>query len=102
MSKYLELSGERIEYVPSHLGGTACVPNGGTVSLTLPDGTRAIYFRAEGGAGYYAVNGTASGTASPGYIPSGGNEMVFCCDNIASVSVNAAASVTIHTQFYSG
>lgn len=102
MAKSLELSGERIEYVPSHLGGTACIPNGGTVSLSLPTGTGAVYFRAEGGKAFYNVNAVANGTVTPGYVPDGGNDMIFHIDNLASVSVYAAAGVTIHTQFYTG
>lgn len=102
MTRELEFSGDLIEYLHDHLGGTACAPAGGTVSLTLPTGARSVYFRAEGGAAYYNVNAVANGTVTPGYIPSGGNDMIFACDNLGTVSVYAAAGVVIHTQFYSG
>lgn len=102
MAQYYELSGLRIQQIPDHLGGTCCVPNGGTVSLTLPTGTRSVYFRAEGGAAYYDVNAAAAGTVTPGYVPSNNADMVFTCDNLASVSVFAAAGVQVHIQYYSG
>lgn len=102
MARSLELSGDMVEYVPDHKGGTACIPNGGTVSLTLPTGTNAVYFRAEGGNAYYNVNAVANGTVTPGFIPQNMNDMVFHCDNLASVSVFAAAGVTVHIQYYTG
>lgn len=102
MSKYYELSGLRIQAVPNHLGGTCCIPAGGTVSLTLPASTQSVYLKTEGGAAYYNVNAAASGTVTPGYVPSGGADMIFTCDNLASVSVYAAAGVQVHIQYYSG
>jgi len=83
-----------------HLGGTAAHPEGGTTTITVPVNTRSIYMKADGAA-YYAVNGTAAGTDSPGYIASGGTDMVFTSENIATLSVEAAAGVTVYIQYYS-
>lgn len=102
MTRYYQLGGERVPYLYSHLGGTALIPNGGTVSLVLPDGVQSVYMRPENGKAYYAVNLTAAGTVTMGYVPSDGTEMIMPVDNMGTVSVYAAAGVTVHTQYYSG
>ena len=88
------------QFEQRHLGGTAVHPAGGTTSITPPVNTRSIYMKADGAA-YYAVNGTAAGTASMGYIASGGSDMVFTSENLTSITFDAAAGVTIYVQYYS-
>ena len=89
-----------MDYFPKHNGGTAVHPEGGTVTFTLPANTRSVYMTAGGGAGYYAVNGTAAGTSSMGFVPENASNMVFTADNIVTLSISAAAGVTVYTQFY--
>lgn len=100
MTKTYQLGGVNVPYAASHLGGTAAHPEGGTTTLTLPAGVATVYMKADGAA-YYSVNGTAAGTASMGYIPSGGSDLIFPCDNLTSLTVNAAAGVTVYIQYYS-
>lgn len=100
MTKVYQLGGMDVPYLASHNGGTAVHPEGGTVTISsLPSNTRAIYMKADGAA-YYAVNGTAAGTASHGYIPLGGTDYVFPSDNLTSISFSAAAGVTVYVQYY--
>lgn len=100
MTKYAEIGGLRVPFIASHNGGTAVHPNGGTTTISsLPSETRAIYMSADGAA-YYEVNGTAAGTASSGYIASGGNSVVLTCDNLSSISFSSAAGVTVYVQYY--
>ena len=87
------------QFQQTHNGGTAAHPAGGTTAITVPLNTRSIYMKADGDA-YYAVNGTAAGTDSMGYIPSGGTDMVFTAENISTLSINAAAGVTVYIQYY--
>lgn len=102
MTKVYQLGGMNVPYLASHMGGTAVHPAGGTVTIPtadIPADTRSIYMKADGVA-YYQVNGTAAGTNSHGYIPSGGSDYVFPSDNITSISFNAAAGVTVYVQYY--
>ena len=99
MGKY-QIAGEWVPFIRDHLGGTAVIPAGGTVSLSLPTGTNCVYFKTENGAAYYAVNAVAAGTVTMGYIASGGSDMIFEVNNLGTVSVFAAAGVTVHTQYY--
>ena len=89
-----------MDFLQQHLGGTAAHPEGGTTSITLPANTRFVYMISDGAA-YYAVNGTAAGTASMGYLPSGSGQAVFTSTNLSTLSINAAAGVTVYVQYYS-
>ncbi len=99
MSK-LQQSGAEVPTIQSHLGGTCLIPAGGTVSLTLPTGALCVYITPEGGNAYYAVNATASGTVTMGYVKQDTTGMILECNNLGTVSVYAAAGVQVHTQYY--
>jgi len=88
------------QFEQRHNGGTAVHPAGGTTSITVPINTRSIYMKAGGGAAYYSVGGTAAGTDSMGYIPQDGVDMVFTSENLSTISINAAAGVTVYVQYY--
>jgi len=87
------------QFEQRHNGGTAAHPAGGTTSITVPINTRSIYMTADGTA-YYSVNGTANGTNSMGYITLGGSGYVYTAENISTLSINAAAGVTVYIQYY--
>jgi hypothetical protein len=95
-----QIAGENVPLIQNHMGGTCVIPAGGTVSLTLPDGVVSLHIIPEGGAVYYAVNATAAGTVTMGYVPADTNGLIFEAVNITSVSVFAAAGVQVHTQYY--
>jgi len=101
MTEWRQVAGRMEVYLPSHLGGQAVAPSGGTVSLTVPSGTRSALLIAEGGAAYYEINGTAAGTASSGYLPQDILSPVFDIDNMGTISVSAGSSITVHAQYYS-
>jgi hypothetical protein len=95
-----QIGGSNEAYIQNHLGGTCLIPAGGTVSLVLPTGVSCVYMTPEGGNAYYAVNATASGTVTPGYIKQDTTGVIFECLNLGTVSVFAAAGVQVHTQYY--
>ena len=99
MTKYYQLGGVDVPYLSSYISGTALHPGTGTSIGTAPTGCQAAFITADGAA-YYAVNGTAAGTNSSGYIPSGGVRMVPNIDNFSTISFTASAGVTVYIQYY--
>ena len=100
MANTYQLGGVEVPYLGVYLSGTAIHPAGGTVIGTAPAGCQAVYMRADGAA-YYAINGTAAGTASPGHIPANMSEIIPNISNLTTISFNAAAGVTVYVQYYS-
>jgi hypothetical protein len=100
MARYYQLGGENVPYIQNHLGGTCVIPAGGTVSLTLPAGVASVWMNPEGGNAYYAVNATASGTVTMGYVKQDTTGIIQEVANLGTVSVYAAAGVQVHTQYY--
>lgn len=100
MSKTYQIGGVEVAYMGEYLSGTALHPNGGTVIGTAPTGCGAALIRADGAA-YYAVNGTAAGTNSPGHIPANMAEVIPNITNLTTISFSGAAGVTVYIQWYS-
>lgn len=102
MTQFTQIGGVNVPYAFSHLGGTTIAPNGTAIALSLPANTGMVYFRAESAAAYYTVGGGTATASSYGFVPSGGNDMIFSVDNLTAVSVYAGTGGTVHIQYYSG
>jgi hypothetical protein len=102
MTRYTQIGGENIIWLPSHNGGTCMVCDGTAHAVTIPDGTKSVYLKAEGAAVYYNLGTAAAGTTSYGYVPVDGHDMVFACDNLTDMSLFGAATAIAHIQFYTG
>ena len=99
-NKTYQLGGVDVPYIGEYLSGTALHPAGATVYGTAPTGCGAAILRADG-AIYYAINGTAAGTNSPGHIPANMVEIIPNVNNLTTISFSGAAGVTVYIQWYS-
>lgn len=100
MTKFYQLGGQLVPFMPSHNGGTTITCDGTAAVITAPTGSSLAYLRASGGAGYYNVGTAAAGTASYGYVAKDTVDIVGPCDNLTALNVFGAAGVLVHIQWY--
>lgn len=83
----------------TYLGEQVISGNDASQNATLPDGTKAIWVSARGGAAYVSVNDDAAAASSGMYIPEDAVRIIGPFDNITSLGVYAATGDSVHLLF---
>ena len=76
-------------------GGTFALDGANPQQLAVPADAAAFQIRARGGEVYYNINGITASAASPGYVPTGGIEIVGPLDNLGSLWIFSATVATV-------
>ena len=94
------------KYNPVHLprwlyiAGETLTPGAASTVVTIPSDADIIEIAANGEDVYYAINAVFAGLASPGYIASGGREIVGPLGNWTSLYIYQVAGGTTHIQWF--
>lgn len=94
------------KYNPVHLprwiyvSGETLTPGGASTAVTVPSEADIVEIAANSEDVYYAINAGFAGLASPGYIASGGREIIGPLGNWTSLHVYQAAGGTVHCQWF--
>jgi len=84
----------------SYISGTTAACGTTPTSITVPPGATSALIHAEGAAVYWDVNGTAAGTASPGYVAADMVGLVPAIDNFSKLAVVGVSGSIAHIEFY--